>query len=310
MATRRAAQHLGARRVDRLVGHRVLDVHAQPAQRERRRGVRERQPQPSRQRPPACAPPDPRIAQRLDLLGAGQRDQLDVLPLAELGEIHGDVELPRHRLVERQMALAVDLELVDLGEPPSAARWRTERRWGCRNRSRTHSRALGFDLEQALGALPPRVRRARDGLLDRTRAPRPTRAARAPRTASAPGSWRTIFGTGRAGSPRRAPHRPPPGPTPSPSTSADAADWPGRPPPTDRRPPPDAVMPHPVGDTASRRAHAQPHRARRTTQARGSQMVHIAEAVNQPFGLVGQWIAYDPVGSNRSPRTDMTAPWS
>ena len=54
-----AAEHLGTRRVDGLVAHRVLDEHAQPAQRERRRSVRGRQPQPGRQRPAAYARCDP-----------------------------------------------------------------------------------------------------------------------------------------------------------------------------------------------------------------------------------------------------------
>ena len=51
---------------------------------------------------------------------------------------------------------------------PSAALRCTERRCGCRNRSRTRSRARGLRLEQALGALSPRVRRARNRLLDRS----------------------------------------------------------------------------------------------------------------------------------------------
>ena len=121
----------------------------------------------------------------------------------------GHVELPRHGLVERQVALAVHLQLAHLDELAVRA-------------ASSHGSVLKLQepqphpqprrrpgLQQALGPLPPRVRRARDGLPGRATRLDPVPRVRARRTASAPGSSRTTSGTGRAGNPRRAP-RPPP----------------------------------------------------------------------------------------------------
>jgi hypothetical protein len=166
-----AAEHLGARRVDSLVAHRVLDEHGQPAQRERRRGVRGRQPQPRRQRPAGTHDAAPaargRTAQLLDLLRTGQRNRLDVLTLGELGEPDRDVELPRHRFIEGQMTLAADLQLVHLDELAvgRASLYRAMLRL---EEPEPHPQpGTRTRLEQALGALSPRVRRARNRRLDR-----------------------------------------------------------------------------------------------------------------------------------------------
>ena len=166
-----AAQHLGARRVDRLVGHRVLDEHTQPAQRERRRGVRDRQPQPCRQRPPRTHDAAP--------------DSAAVSPNGSISSPPGRVTSSTcSRSPSSASATATSNSLGTASSKvrwcsppisssststnsPSAALRCTERRCGWRNRSRTRSRARRLRLEQALGALSPRVRRARNRLLDR-----------------------------------------------------------------------------------------------------------------------------------------------
>ena len=73
-------------------------------------------------------------------------------------------ELPRHGLVERQVALAVHLQLAHLGELAV----RTASSHGSvlkLQEPQPHSQPRRRPgLQQALGPLPPRVRRARDGL--------------------------------------------------------------------------------------------------------------------------------------------------
>ena len=205
------AQHVGAPHVGRLVGHGVLDVHPQPPQRERRRCVRDRQPQARRQRPPGAHHlAVPVRSQRLDVLATGNGDQLGVLPPVQIVQLDGHVELVRGGLVERQVAL---------GRPPPA---RPPRRTHRPRRvvALTGAEAAGTADARAAEPTPwppagTRFAAARCPPSPR-RSPWPARATRsrpgvrARRTATAPGSSPTTPGTGRAGNPRTA-RRPPPG---------------------------------------------------------------------------------------------------
>ena len=215
-----AAQHLGARRVDGLVGHGVLDVHAQPPQRERRRGVRDRQPQPRRQRPPGAHHPAVRAASPNGSVSSPPGAVIS--STCSRSSSSAELRRPRRTPAARPRRTSGGARRPTSSSStstnsPSAPRRRTERCCSCRNRSRTRSRAPTASASSRhsvrcrhASAEPATRLPGRAARLD------PVPRARARRTASAPGSSRTTSGTGRAGSPRTAPRPPPRAPTPIP----------------------------------------------------------------------------------------------
>ena len=190
VATRERRKHLGARRVDGLVAHRVLDDHAQPAQ----RGTAPLRPRSTAAGAPTaasgCAPPGrPRpIAQRLDLLPPGTVIGSTCSRSPSSASCDGHVELP----AARPRRTSDGARRRSPARPPRRTRRRrrfarTERCCGCRNRSRTRSRAAASPrtgTRSAAATRPPSPQRV--SLTGR-------RASTHSRGASTPNCQRTRF---------------------------------------------------------------------------------------------------------------------